>query len=92
MIAEKYQGAAMRSATHDQETGSSACSSMINQESYTCSMLFYQRERESSMSDQLARNEFEDDDVLHYYYHDKIASVGGNDYDDDYQLVLVVIK
>ena len=31
----------------------------------------------------LARNEFEDDDVLHYYYDDKIASVGGNDYDDD---------
>ena len=29
----------------------------------------------------LARNEFEDDDVLHYYYDDKIASVGGNDYD-----------
>ena len=23
----------------------------------------------------LARNEFEDDDVLHYYYDDKIASV-----------------
>ena len=33
-------GAAIRSAAHDQETGSSACSSMINQESYTCSMLF----------------------------------------------------
>ena len=32
----------------------------------------------------LARNEFEDDDVLHYYYDDKIASVGGNDYDDYY--------
>ena len=27
-------------------------------------------ERESSMSDQLARNEFEDDDVLHYDYDD----------------------
>ena len=48
-------------------------------------MLFYLRE--SSRSDQLARNEFEDDDVLHYYYDDKIASVGGNDYDDYYQLV-----
>ena len=32
----------------------------------------------------LARNEFEDDDVLHYYYDDKIASVDGNDYDDYY--------
>ena len=32
----------------------------------------------------LARNEFKDDDVLHYYYDDKIASVGGNDYDDYY--------
>ena len=32
----------------------------------------------------LARNKFEDDDVLHYYYDDKIASVGGNDYDDYY--------
>ena len=53
-------------------------------------MLFYQRE--SSRSDQLARNEFEDDDVLHYYYDDKIASVGGNDYDDYYQLVLVLVK
>ena len=53
-------------------------------------MLFYLRE--SSRSDQLARNEFEDDDVLHYYYDDKIASVAGNDYDDYYQLVLVVIK
>ena len=42
-------GAAIRSATHDQETGSSACSNMMNQESYTCSMLFYLRE--SSMSD-----------------------------------------
>ena len=52
-------------------------------------MLFYLRE--SSRSDQLARNEFEDDDVLHYYYDDKIASVGGNDYDDYYQLVLVVM-
>ena len=28
----------------------------------------------------LARNEFEDNDVLHYYYDDKIASVGGNDW------------
>ena len=74
-------GAAIRSAAHDQETGSSACSHMMNQESYTCSMLFYQRE--SSRSDQLARNEFEDDHMLHYYYDDKIASVGGNDYDDD---------
>ena len=45
-------------------------------------MLFYLRE--SSRSDYLARNEFEDDDVLHYYYDDKIASVGGNDYDDYY--------
>ena len=49
-------------------------------------MLFYLRE--SSRSDQLARNEFEDYDVLHYYYDDKIASVGGNAYDDYYQLVL----
>ena len=53
-------------------------------------MLFYLRE--NSRSDQLARNEFEDDDVLHIYYDDKIGTVGGNDYDDDYQLVLVVIK
>ena len=83
-------GAAIRSAAHDQETGSSACSNLIKEESYTCFMLFYLRE--SSRSDQLARNEFEDDDVLHYYYDDKIASVGGNDYDDYYQLVLVVIK
>ena len=44
-------------------------------------MLFYLRE--SSRSD-LARSKFEDDDVLHYYYDDKIASVGGNDYDDYY--------
>ena len=36
-------GAAMRSAAHDQKTGSSACSSMMNQESYACSMLFYLR-------------------------------------------------
>ena len=78
MIAEKYQGEAMRSATHDQETGSSACSNLMKEESYTCFMLFYVRE--SSRSDQLARNEFEDDDVLHYYYDDKIACVGGNDY------------
>ena len=42
-------GAAIRSAAHDQETGSSACSNMMNQESYACSMLFYLRE--SSRSD-----------------------------------------
>ena len=45
-------------------------------------MLFYLRER--SRSDKLARNEFEDDDVLHIYYDDKIASVCGKDYDDYY--------
>ena len=53
MIAEKYQGAAMRSAAHDQETGSSACSSMMNQDSYTCSMLFYLRGSNTSSCSKL---------------------------------------
>ena len=33
-------GAAIRSATHDYETGSSACYNLMKQECYTCFMLF----------------------------------------------------